>query len=296
MINSNHGSDTPILEKAYGDTLLFYIKKGSEMFSRFPMKLAHDGYVTRAMGVAKQAAEDLRPTLLEWMKAVENNPKIRKRLRHKGLPSQPSDDESQWWERLGLDRTYLPLKISDSDWISMKIASTHKKKCCGIGHCDFCSVTIGGSSSWISCWKSISEEDYCQLRTCPHIAGGQSANECTGERFQIQTTHNGPIKFNDRIAFKYWDWDCSKGRGRGTYWLSTTHGTASDKLYTQTCVGSVFTESDIRRCKNEVFTIERGHVSQEKYLRNGDYVHIKGIRDSGFMMKQYSQTGDKSYC
>merc|ERR1712038_1821260 len=75
MIKSKHGSDKEQLEEQYGDTLLYYIIKGSEMFSKFPLELAHDGttypQVERAQQVAKQAAEDLRPTLIEWIEAVE---------------------------------------------------------------------------------------------------------------------------------------------------------------------------------------------------------------------------------
>jgi len=307
MIKANHESETAILKEVYGDTLLYYIQKGSEMFSRFPLELAHSGLQngTRAVRVAEQAGEDLRPSLIEWIEAVETKTEVRKRLSHKGLNSQPSDDPSQW-DRLGLDKKYLPLKISDGDWIAMK-------------------APFFGPSSWLSCYNSISNEDYCGLRKCPNVAGNQDANECNSEKFQIQSTAHGPIKFESKIALKYWDWDCS-GRGEGTYWLSTYYGKHLLYLYTMPCVGSTFNKHDISRCGSEVFTIEQGYISisstissilslfagqelgkegKDNYLRNGDFVHIPemslnvfkvGDKDRFFMMKQFRQTGDKNSC
>lgn len=315
MINANHESDTAILKEVYGDTLLYYIQKGSEMFSRFPLELTHSGGKengTRAVRVAEQAAEDLRPSLIEWIEAVETKTEVRKRLSHRGLHSQPSDNPSQW-DRLGLDKTYLPLKISDGDWIAMKVPEVM--------------FDSNGPSNWLSCYNSISNEDYCFLRKCPNVAGNQDANECNSEKFQIQTTAHGPIKFESKIALKYWDWDCSEGRGEGTYWLSTYYGNIIFKFYTMPCVGSTFTKHDISRCGSEVFTIKQGYQSyinifnflslsqelgKDKYLRNGDYVQIPEMRinisfisgstalgtDRGlfFMMKQFRQTGDKNSC
>jgi len=308
MINANHESETAKLKEIYGDTLLYYIRKGSEMFSRFPLELTHSGGEngTRAVQVAEQAAEDLRPSLIEWIEAVETKTEVRKRLSHKGLNSQPSDNPSQW-DRLGLDKKYLPLKISDGDWIAMK-------------------APFFGPSSWLSCYNSISNEDYCGFRACPNVAGDQGANQCHGEKFQIQSTAHGPIKFESKIALKYWDWDCSAGRGEGTYWLSTYYGKYLLFLYTMPCVGSTFNKHDISRCGSEVFTIKQGYISlsnifsflslfagqelgkEGKYLRNGDYVRIPEMRnnplvDGGsksqglfFMMKQFRQTGDKNSC
>jgi len=295
MIKANHESETAILKEVYGDTLLYYIQKGSEMFSRFPLELTHSGLThsgARAVRVAEKAAEDLRPSLIEWIEAVETKTEVRKRLSHKGLNSQPSVDPSQW-DRLGLDKTYLPLKISDGDWIAMKVP--------------FIFPFHSGPSSWLSCHSSITNSDYCELKKCPNVAGNQAANHCNSEKFQIQSTAHGPIKFESKIALKYWDWDCSAGRGEGTYWLSTYYGKYLLYLYTMPCIGSTFNKHDISRCGSEVFTIKQGG-KEGKYLRNGDYVRIPEMRNNPFgaegsnaqglffMMKQFRQTGDKNSC
>jgi len=271
------------------------------MFSRFPLELAHSGLThsgalengTRAVRVAEKAAEDLRPSLIEWIEAVETKTEVRKRLSHKGLNSQPSVDPSQW-DRLGLDKTYLPLKISDGDWIAMKVPLFFPFN--------------SGPSSWLSCHSSITNSDYCELKKCPNVAGNQAANHCNSEKFQIQSTAHGPIKFESKIALKYWDWDCSAGRGEGTYWLSTYYGKHLSYLYTMPCIGSTFNKHDISRCGSEVFTIKQGGKGG-KYLRNGDYVRIPEMTNSQigklegsygqglfFMMKQFRQTGDKNSC
>ena len=271
------------------------------MYSKFPLELTHSSKSksdrARAKAVAKSAAEDLRPTLVEWIEAVETNTEIRERLRliHKGLDRKPSDFSSQW-ATLGVNRKYLPLKISDGDWIAMKFLSRKEE----------------GSASWLSCYQSITEEDYCSYRACPNVGGNQGANECKSERFQIQSTAHGPIKFGGKYAFKYWDWDCSEGRGKRTYWLSTAYGVwrESDwygkwydvytRLYTMPCLGSDFTKHDIAGCEHEVFTFTP-RAKGAKYLRNGDNIHINEIlefpsKSSAFIMRQFHQTGDKNYC
>lgn len=311
LINSDHHSDdTRRLKKTYGETLLYYIQKGSEMFSRYPIEKAHNGYGKRAIDVAEKAAVELRPTLIKWIEAVETKPEIRRRL---GLRfrffrdnSQPSDDSSQW-NIAGKYKQYLPLKISDGDWIAYKItdwwlqsadclpASAMSGGCTSNKKYD---RQIAGPETWLSCYKSIEGQDYCSTRTCPSVSGNQGSNQCSGERFQIQSTVNGPINYDRKIALKYWDWDCS-ARGKGTYWVSRYYGGyALDdmKLYTMPCLGSVFSENDISSCKNEVFTIKNQFSPKKaKYLRNGDFVNIYGIR-RGFVMKQFHQTGDKIYC
>lgn len=302
------GDDIDRYRKLYGETLLYYIEKGSEMYSKFPLELTHSSKSksdrARARAVAKSAAEDLRPTLVEWIEAVETNTEIRERLRliHKGLDRKPSDSSSQW-ATLGVNRKYLPLKISDGDWIAMKFLFRREE------------------ASWLSCYQSITEEDYCSYRACPNVGGNQGANECKSERFQIQSTAHGPIKFGGKYAFKYWDWDCSEGRGKGTYWLSTAYGVwkksggvkyndVLHRLYTMPCLGSDFTKHDIAGCGAEVFTFTP-RAKGAKYLRNGDNIHINEIEIvdygsladvptkssySAFIMRQFHQTGDKNYC
>ena len=292
MIHSSglSNGDISILERAYGDALLYYIQKGGHMLIAFPIKLAHDGDEDRSESVAKFAAEQLRPSVIAWMEAVERKREVRKRLRHKGLDEKPSDGKSQWINMVGKKNAkYLPLKISDGDWVALK----------------------GTSRYWLGCWNSIRDEDYCNTKaTCPGVIGGRGNNVCNGERFQIQTTRHGPIRLtnnhNDKIAFRYWDWDCSS-RGRGTYWLSSYHDPAG--LYTMPCVGSSFSDGDISRCVYEVFDIEVLTAPDGKYfpyLRNGDYIWFKGadgfnqdkrrVFFRGFLLEQYHQDGDKTPC
>jgi len=287
-----------ILTEAYRDALHFYIQKGSEMFSWFPMNLAHDGDGERAAKAARSAAKNLRPMLLEWIEAVEKKEETRKRL---GLSSQPSDDPSQWSgirnsEGVGLDKDYLPLKIEDGDWISLKMASSwsvrRTKKCgeYGIATCGYYweTYTNEGPTTWLSCHDSVHDSSYCSLRGCPGLSGYWSiAGDCNGETFEIQSTVTGSIEYGSHIALLYGHSDTSS-RGEGYYWLSTYYGYQPDKLYTMPCVGSVFTEDDISSCENEVFTIQQSVRTDDaaKYLRNGDYVRISGIPNSdGFMMK-----------
>ena len=93
MLRAKHGNQREMAKyrKLYGDTLLFYIKKGSEMLTKFPLKIAHGGDGKKAMKVAKSAAKILRPMLIKWIEAIETNTETRRRLRHKGLSSIPSD-------------------------------------------------------------------------------------------------------------------------------------------------------------------------------------------------------------
>ena len=154
---------------------------------------------------------------------------------------------------------------------------------------------IQGPATWLSCVNSIRNSNYCSRKSCPGLAGYGEASDCSGEKFEIQSTATGPIEYGNHIALKYWDWLSSRGRGEGTYWLSTYYGTGVDYLYTKTCVGDVFTEDDISRCSNEVFTIlpacQRkdyglyhltSHsscptVDTARYLRNGDFIRLDEI-------------------
>lgn len=307
-------NDYEAYSQYYGNTLLFYIRKGSEMLTRWPLELAHSSEWERLYRVKTKAAYDLRPTIVMWIEAVETKSEVRRRLRHKGIAIQPSDDWTQWDDLLGWeDRQYLPLKISDGDWISMKLTVTHRRTYGGSSNF----IPNSGDSSWLSCKNSIAEEDYCTYRKCPALDGNQGANECKGERFQIQSTAHGPIEFGEKIAFKYWDWDCSEGRGHGTYWLSKRSEPNRDrpaKLYTMPCPGGSFTKNDLDRCDSETFTLKRGPKNSyasynypsypyAKYLRNGDLVNINEIFSSSFhyegiafIMRAYRQTGDKNYC
>jgi len=289
--------DMAILTEAYRDVLHFYIQKSSEMFSWFPMNLAHDGNGQRAMEVARSAAKNLRPMLLKWIEAVEKNQKTRKLL---GLSSEPSDDPSQWSEirnseGIGLDKDYLPLRINDGDLISLKTASswlverTYKCGEYGVATCSkgWERASNDGPTTWLSCYNSVHDSSYCSYRGCPGVTGYWSiAGDCSGETFEIQSTDHGSIEYGSHIALLYGHSD-SSSRGEGYYWLSTYYGT----LYTMPCVGSVFTEDDISSCKNEVFTIQQSDGTDEykeegKYLRNGDYVQIsRGVTSGGFMMK-----------
>ena len=295
MIRANNGNEREMAKyrELYGDSLIFYIKKGSEMFSKFPLKIAHDGNGEKAMEVAKMAAANLRPMLIKWIEAVESNTETRRRLRHKGLSSAPSDVSTQWYQ-LGLNRDYLPLKIQDSDWISHKFASSGSYTKCDSHHRGICyrkERRIEGPTTWLSCHNSIHNSEYCGLRACPGL-NGINDGRCGGESFEIQSTRTGPIKYGSHIALRYGHSDSSR-RGKGNYWLSTYYGNLfgsqsrdSVKLYTMKCVGSMFTSDDVGRCDKEVFTIKEAYYNGAKYLRNGDYVEIDGIDNSkGFMMK-----------
>lgn len=148
----------------------FYIKKGSEMLTKFPLKIAHGGDGKKAIEVAKSAAKNLRPILIKWIEAIETNTETRRRLSHKGLSSNPSDVSTQW-SRLGLNRDYLPLKIENGDWISHKLLRTEFR-------------IIAGPTTWLSCHNSIHAKWYCGLRSCPGLSG-VSDGRCGGESFEI---------------------------------------------------------------------------------------------------------------
>jgi len=296
MINSNPGSSTKArLEKAYGDTILYYIEKGGEMFSYFPVKLAHNGDNHRAMEIMnRQDRSILRTSLINWMETVETKPEVMfKRLSHKGTFYIIDYSTDVWILLLGYKKaSYLPIILRDGDWIAFKRMDT--------------ALNVKGPATWLGCHDSISEDKYCtKTAKCPGIMGNQDNNECKGEKFRIQVaTRSGPwrsvtpksrIKLkwdrhlgytNKEIAFQYWDWDCSSGsRGKNTYWLSSHTKSLRDygSFATLPCPGSSFTEADISRCKHEVFTLSVPLMDQSDpgsfrfeghFLRNGDYVNV----------------------
>jgi len=293
------------IEESYGRALIYYIAVGSKMFSKYPITLAHNGDGKRAEDAARLAAINLRPTLVQWIEAVEEKDEIRNRvfLAHQQWWKwpNPTDDHNQWnIAELGeIERQYLPLKISDGDWISIKIAGqtvrqkgnpsecyneyTRKKN----RGCTTITKTYGGKNTWLSCAKSVSDSDWCRTdRTCPGLAGNQGNNQCRGERFQIQSTTTGAITLSDHVGFKYRNNVCNNDRSEGHYWLSTAE--SSSKYYTMPCPGSTFTKSDLSRCDKEKFLLSS---NGEGILRNGDFIWMKGL-PSGFIMKQFFQEGD----
>lgn len=281
MINSGQPNKR-VLEEAYGNALLFYIKKGGEMAIKLALQYEDNSSWTALHEVNRLYVKYLRSPLIQWMDHVETKREVRKRLLHTGLEGEePSSEKSQWIDWLGYNQArYLPLKIHDGNWIALK---TLKPK-------------------WLSCWNSIHGEAYCHENAgCLGVDGGQAASSCPSEKFQIQTTSHGPIKLsygnrNDKIAF-YYDRHDSK-RGGGNFWLSAYY---RPKIYTMRCIGTSFTQEDISRCDKEVFAIKvavNGGVVEHKeqknliqHLRNGDYITIywSGIfpLTQGFLLQQY---------
>ena len=318
MINSNLGSSTKArLEKAYGDTILYYIEKGGEMFSYFPVKLAHNGDNHRAMDAMNRRTRSiLRTSLINWMETVETKPEvIFKRLSHKGTFYITDYSTDVWILLLGYKKaSYLPIILRNGDWIAFKRMDIAQGDLLSRNGFD-----VKGPATWLGCHNSISEDEYCtETAKCPGIMGNQDNNECKGEKFRIQSTgvfgssNNARIKLkwdrhlgytNKKIAFRYWDWDCSSGsRGKNTYWLSSYH---HGNFATLPCPGSAFTEADISRCKDEVFTLSVLRMYQSDpgslrfgghFLRNGDYVKVSNFLGRGFILKQFRQKGDKNYC
>ena len=250
--------------------------------------------------VARFAGKYLRPPLTQWMEHVETKREVRKRLRHTGYGGLKGDasEKTHWVKWFGYaDARYLPLKIHDGNWIAIK--TTRK-------------------TGWLSCGQSLEEEDYCNADArCPNVIGGQVADDCYGEKFQIQTTKHGPIKFdkigepncnycclggdfscceicdkgrmlyNKKIAFKYAK--VKSKRGGVTFWLSKYYQDhrqpEADKLYTMPCPGKTFTKRDIPRCGDEVFSIYK-YFLKDNYLRNGDRLFIEEIGEV-FLLQQY---------
>ena len=208
----------------------------------------------KAREAVKVADKYLRSSLIQWMDHVENKREVRNRLRHTGLDLVDASKTSHWINWFGyLEARFLPLKISDGDWIAFKVEDRQES---------FRSDWTG--LKWLSCWGSVRDEDYCNIKAnCPAVAGGQAASSCHGEKFQIQTTSHGPIKLNNRgannkIAFKYAK---SDKRGGGTFWLSKHYLPNIGKtdyqeyIYTMPCPGESFTQHEISECNEEVYEL-----------------------------------------
>ena len=168
-------------------------------------------------------------------------------------------------------------------------------------------------AKWLSCWGSIKDKDYCNAEAkCPAVWGGQSASSCYGEKFQIQTTSGGPIKFehyggnlilsrmlmiDNKIAFYYAKNEHGRTRDDDAkyFWLSKYYqdktAKAANYLYTMPCPGKTFTKQDISRCRDEVFSIYKYNL-KDGYLRNGDRILIEEIGEV-FLLQQYYGVEDE---
>merc|ERR1719228_1318139 len=283
-------------EENFGRALIYYIKTASDWNLNYIM-----GQKNAARIKHLYIPFGLKPALVSWMNMVSNNKKISKRVQKASKYNIYNKDGSiNWWnvkdehgseKEGGIRRAGLPIPIENDSWVSLK--------CSG-----------GCENRWISCWGSIKNDDYCSLSSCPGVYGNIKDGQCLGEKFKIESTHNGPIKYGRHVAFKYWDWKCDKARGKGTYWLSiwnTDYETCSkDKLlngntnlYTRTCPGKTFSSGDVKGCKNEAFIINHSYAQLDGTLRNGDYASLKlqGSRfsfSSCHVMTQFLEKGEKT--
>ena len=182
----------------------------------------------------------------------------------------------------GIRRAGLPIPIENDTWVSLK---------------------CGPCGRWISCWDSIKEDEYCSLKNCPGVYGNIKDGECVGEKFKIESTSGGIIKYGSYVAFKYWYWKCDKGRGKGHYWLSrwdndeSICGRKGTNLYTRTCPGNFFSTSDVKKCKNEQFVLS--WWADGEPLRNGDYAALDTKKTNSHtfschIMTQFLEKGDKT--
>ena len=290
MLIQQHKSDQDLQEENFGRALIYYIKTASDWNLEYIM--AQDG-----AGRIKNlyAAKNLKPALINWMDMISDNKKISKRVQKASKYKIYENDGSiDWWNvrdehgssnEKGIKRAGLPIPIDDDTWVSLK--------CSGSTEC---------SGSWISCWGSIKDDDYCSAKGCPGLFGNIKDGECGGEKFKIVSTHNGAIKYGRHVAFKYWDWKCDKGRGKGTYWLSRYDNdkdacnTRHINLYTRTCPGENFTPSDVKKCRNEQFVL--GWWPKGQILRNGDYAALDAKETnihtfSCHIMTQFLEKGEK---
>jgi len=270
----------------FGRALIYYIKTASDWNLDYIMGHKDSGRIKYLY-----TPFNLKPALVSWMDMVTNNRKISERVQKAAKRKIYNDDDSiNWWrvrdehgsENEGVKRAGLPIPIENDSWVSLK--------------CPECSE----ENNWISCWGSIKDDDYCYLSSCPGVYGNMKDGECLGEKFKIESTHNGPIKYGRHVAFKYWDWKCDKARGKGTYWLSIWSkdkaycGTQVWKTtrYTRTCPGKTFSSRDIQSCHNEQFIISYRWTPLDDTLRNGDYANLKDL-GSCHIMTQFLEKGEK---
>jgi len=295
-----------IHEKEYARALIYYLKRGSEYYTKYPMELFNEEHFGQLSSTVKYAANKaLGSDMKKWIYNIENNSKIQNRIRLVSKRFKISNGKVDWWsikdeDNKGISATFLPLPLSDGDWVSMRVMEWNTIV-----------PRVTGEDTWLSCWGSVSDSDWCRYRRCPAVWGGQGNNHCSGERFQIQTTHRGNIKSGDDVAFKYAHWDRNEGRGKGDYWLSWSWVKGSTKyafkhLYTEKCPGSSFTKRDIIPCAREVFTILPRQ--EEDLVRNGDIVTLivdlefdtspypsKNKLVHLFIFKQFFQEGEKKH-
>jgi len=257
-----HKSDQDLQEENFGRALIYYIKTASDWNLEYIMAQVDAGRIKNLY-----AAKNLKPSLIKWMDMISNNKKISKRVQKASkYDIYDSSDGIDWWSVVdkhgssnekGIRRAGLPIPIKGYKWVSLK--------CCG---------------GWISCWNSIKDDEYCSIKTCPGVYGNIKDGQCLGEKFQIASSSagGGIIKYGDYVAFKYWNWQCDKGRGKGQYWLSrwendvSVCGRKGSNLYTRTCPGRQFGSSDVKNCKNEQFVLSGWYDGEP--LRNGDHAAL----------------------
>merc|ERR1711936_348184 len=260
-------SDKDLQEENFGRALIYYVKTASDWNLKYIMGQEDAGRIKRLY-----AARNLKPALINWMDMISNNKKISKRVQKASkYKIYDKNGNIDWWDvrdqhgssnEEGIRRAGLPIPIEDDTWVSLK--------CYGGG--------------------------------CPGVYGNIKDEQCTGEKFKIQSTETGPIKYGRHVAFRYWDWECDKGRGKGFYWLSRWKNDKAPcsggetNLYTRTCPGFEFSDSDLKRCKNEQFVL--GWWPNGQVLRNGDYAALDAKETnthtfSCHIMTQFLEKGEK---
>ena len=132
---------------------------------------------------------------------------------------------------------------------------------------------------WLNCLESASNEAYCDWKSESGLIGNLGKGKSDSEKFQIDSASrqdNYPIHIRDTVGFKYYiNHEESWGRGKGSYWLSTSWGLYAEHwpkwLYTEKCPGSRFDTSDLQRCDKEHFKIlNNGNFFASGVLRHGD--------------------------
>lgn len=285
-----HQSDQDLQEENFGRALIYYIKTASDWNIKYIMARNDAGRIKNFY-----SDRNLKPALIKWMDLISNSKKISKRVqtasKYKIFDSAGNID---WWDvrdqhgssdEEGIRRAGLPIPIEDDTWVSLKCS------------CD---------NRWIGCWNSIKEDDYCHFTSCPGVYGNQGDGQCGGERFKIVSTHHGTITYGRHVAFKYWDWKCDKGRGKGHYWLSRwdndepSCGRKGPNLYTRTCPGKTFSSGDVKRCAWEQFILTGAGVDGDYgRLRNGDYAYLDSKKTTWHdfachIMTQFLEKGEKN--
>eukprot|EP00090_Calanus_glacialis_P001052 TRINITY_DN10750_c0_g1_i1.p1 TRINITY_DN10750_c0_g1~~TRINITY_DN10750_c0_g1_i1.p1 ORF type:complete len:440 (-),score=64.05 TRINITY_DN10750_c0_g1_i1:101-1420(-) len=282
-----HKSDQDLQEENFGRALIYYIKTASDWNLEYIMGQEDAGRMKNLY-----AAKNLKPALIKWMEMMSNNKKISKRVQTASkFDIFDSAGNIDWWnvndkhgssKEKGIRRAGLPIPIENDTWVSLK---------------------CGPCGRWISCWDSIKEDEYCSLKNCPGVYGNIKDGLCVGEKFKIESTSGGFIKYGSYVAFKYWYWKCDKGRGKGHYWLSrwdndeSICGRKGTNLYTRTCPGNFFSTSDVKKCKNEQFILS--WWADGEPLRNGDYAALDTKKTNSHtfschIMTQFLEKGDKT--